>query len=153
MVSFLNTYALKPVYKGLHFQAHKMLLSCKWSAKTHKTVSLKQVLCKGLLKFQTPRIKFKTLMFAYKTTSGSALLYLNSLLQTCVPLEACVCKCTSLSGGAIAPSETCLVTFLLALSTFSQNVRLCITTNACILVQSHVSGLDIRTARRHEASI
>ncbi len=36
------------------------------------------------------RIKFKALMFAFKTTSGSALLYLNSLLQTYVPLEACV---------------------------------------------------------------
>ncbi len=31
------------------------------------------------------RIKFKALMFAYETTSGSALLYLNSLLQTYVP--------------------------------------------------------------------
>ncbi len=30
-------------------------------------------------------IKFKALMFAYKTTSGSAPLYLNSLLQTYVP--------------------------------------------------------------------
>ncbi len=29
-------------------------------------------------------------MFAYKTTSGSAPLYLNSLLQTYVPLEASV---------------------------------------------------------------
>ncbi len=29
-------------------------------------------------------------MFVYKTTSGSAPLYLNSLLQTYVPLEACV---------------------------------------------------------------
>ncbi len=29
-------------------------------------------------------------MFAYKTTSGSAPLYLNSLLQTYVPLEAYV---------------------------------------------------------------
>ncbi len=44
------------------------------------------------------------------------------------------------------------VTFILALSIFS-HVRLCITTNVCILLQSHVSGLDIRTARRHEASI
>ncbi len=35
-------------------------------------------------------IKFKALMFAYKTTSGSAPLYLNSLLQTYAPLEACV---------------------------------------------------------------
>ncbi len=43
--------------------------------------------------------------------------------------------------------------FILPLSTFSYNVRLCITANACILVQSHVSGLDIRTARRHKASI
>ncbi len=31
------------------------------------------------------RIKFKALMFAYKTTSSSAPLYLNSLLQTYVP--------------------------------------------------------------------
>ncbi len=36
------------------------------------------------------RIKFKALMFAYKTTSGSAPLYLNSVLQSYVPLEACV---------------------------------------------------------------
>ncbi len=36
------------------------------------------------------RIKFKALMFAYKTTTGSAPLYLNSLLQTNVPLEAYV---------------------------------------------------------------
>ncbi len=38
----------------------------------------------------TARIKFKALMFAYKTTSGSAPLYLNSLLQTYVLLETCV---------------------------------------------------------------
>ncbi len=31
------------------------------------------------------RIKFKALMFAYITTTGSAPLYLNSLLQTSVP--------------------------------------------------------------------
>ncbi len=31
------------------------------------------------------RIKFKALMFAYKTTTGSAHLYLNSVLQTYVP--------------------------------------------------------------------
>ncbi len=36
------------------------------------------------------RIKFKALMFAYRTTTGSAPLYLNSVLQTYVPLEACV---------------------------------------------------------------
>ncbi len=36
------------------------------------------------------RIKFKALMFAYRTTSGSAPLYLNALLQTYVLLEACV---------------------------------------------------------------
>ncbi len=41
----------------------------------------------------------------------------------------------------------------MALSTFSHNVRLCITTNVCIFVQSHVPGLDIRTARRHKVSI
>ncbi len=33
------------------------------------------------------RIKFKALMFAHKITSGSAPLYLNSLLQTYMPLE------------------------------------------------------------------
>ncbi len=31
------------------------------------------------------RIKFKALMFAYRTSSGSAPLYLNSLLQTYIP--------------------------------------------------------------------
>ncbi len=31
------------------------------------------------------RIKFKALMFAYRTTSGSAPLYLNALLQTYMP--------------------------------------------------------------------
>ncbi len=36
------------------------------------------------------RIKFKALMFAFKTTTGSAPLYLNSVLQTYVPLEAYV---------------------------------------------------------------
>ncbi len=38
-------------------------------------------------------------------------------------------------------------TFILAQSTFSHNPRLCISANACILVQTHTSGLDIRTAR------
>ncbi len=46
------------------------------------------------------------------------------------------------------------VSFILALSTFSHNaLLLCITANACILVQAHVSGLDIRTARRHKVSV
>ncbi len=36
------------------------------------------------------KCKFKALMFAFRTTSGSAPLYLNSLLQTYMPLEACV---------------------------------------------------------------
>ncbi len=36
------------------------------------------------------RIKFKALVFAYKTTSGSAHLHLNSLLQSYVPLEASI---------------------------------------------------------------
>ncbi len=31
------------------------------------------------------RIKFKALMFAYKTTAGAAPLYLNSVLQSYVP--------------------------------------------------------------------
>ncbi len=41
----------------------------------------------------------------------------------------------------------------MALSTFSYNICLCVTANACILVQSHVSGLDIRTAWRHKVNI
>ncbi len=65
------------------------------------------------------RIKFKALMFAYKTTSGSAPLYLNSLLQTYVPLEACVLqvndtllfipkrhKITFSSGGMTCPTQS-----------------------------------------------
>ncbi len=36
----------------------------------------------------TPHIKFKALMFAYKTTTGSAPLYLNSLLQIYVPCRS-----------------------------------------------------------------
>ncbi len=35
-------------------------------------------------------IKFKAFMFAYRTSTGSAPLYLNSVLQTYVPREACV---------------------------------------------------------------
>ncbi len=31
------------------------------------------------------RIQFKALMFSYRTTSGSAPLFLNSVLQTCLP--------------------------------------------------------------------
>ncbi len=34
------------------------------------------------------RIKFKALMFAYKTTTGSAPIYLNSLLHTYVPTRS-----------------------------------------------------------------
>ncbi len=37
------------------------------------------------------RIKFKALMFTYKTTSGSAPLYLNSVFQTYVPSRS-VCS-------------------------------------------------------------
>ncbi len=36
------------------------------------------------------RIKFKALMFAYKTTTGSAPLYLNHYFRLMYPLEACV---------------------------------------------------------------
>ncbi len=43
-------------------------------------------LCLGICgKYLAARIIFKALMFAYKTTSGSAPLYLNSLLQTHMP--------------------------------------------------------------------
>ncbi len=38
-------------------------------------------------------IKFKALMFAYKTTSGSAPLYLNSLLRTYVPSRSLRSAC------------------------------------------------------------
>ncbi len=42
------------------------------------------------------RIKFKALMFAYRTTSGSAPLYLNSLLQTYMPSRSLrSCKWTT----------------------------------------------------------
>ncbi len=42
------------------------------------------------------RIKFKALMFAYRTTSGSAPLYLNSLLQTYIPSRSLrSCKWTT----------------------------------------------------------
>ncbi len=45
-------------------------------------------------------------------------------------------------------------TFILAQSTFSHNVRLCITANACILVQSHVSGrIRYKDCRSHKTSI
>ncbi len=43
-------------------------------------------------------IKFKAVMFAYKTTTGSAPLYLNSLLQTYVP-----------STGLHSASEWCII--------------------------------------------
>ncbi len=45
-------------------------------------------------------------------------------------------------------------TFILALSTFSHNVRLCITANVCILgSNSRIRTRYIRTARRHKVSI
>ncbi len=47
------------------------------------------------------RIKFKALMFAYKTTSGSAPLYLNSVLQTYVPSRSF----TSSERRIIVPSQ------------------------------------------------
>ncbi len=42
-------------------------------------------------------------MFAYKTTSGSAPLYLNSVLQTYVPLEAYVLQ---VNDFIVHPKET-----------------------------------------------
>ncbi len=48
------------------------------------------------------RIKFKVLMFAYKTTTGSAPLYLNSLLQTYVPSRI---LCSANECCFIVPSQ------------------------------------------------
>ncbi len=47
-------------------------------------------------------IKFKALMFAYRTTSDSAPLYLNSLLQTYIPSRnlRCVCVCVGVLFGS-----------------------------------------------------
>ncbi len=48
------------------------------------------------------RIKFKALMFAYKTTTGSAPLYLNSLLQIYVPSRS---LCSASECRFIVPSQ------------------------------------------------
>ncbi len=48
------------------------------------------------------RIKFKALMFAYKTTTGSAPLYLNSLLQIYVPSRS---LCSASERRFIVPSQ------------------------------------------------
>ncbi len=48
------------------------------------------------------RIKFKALMIAYKTTSGSAPLYLNSLLQTCMPSRS---LCSASEQHITVPSQ------------------------------------------------
>ncbi len=48
------------------------------------------------------RIKFMALMFAYKTTSGSAPLYLNSVLQTYVPSRS---LCSASERCIIVPSQ------------------------------------------------
>ncbi len=47
-------------------------------------------------------IKFKALMFSYKTTSGSAPLYLNSVLQTYVPSRS---LCSASELRFIVPSQ------------------------------------------------
>ncbi len=48
------------------------------------------------------RIKFKALMFAYRTTSGSAPLYLNSLLQTYMPSRS---LCSASERRITVPSQ------------------------------------------------
>ncbi len=48
------------------------------------------------------RIKFKALMFAYRTTSGSAPLYLNALLQTYMPFRS---LCSASERRIIVPSQ------------------------------------------------
>ncbi len=48
------------------------------------------------------RIKFKTLMFAYRTTSASAPLYLNSLLQTYMPSRS---LCSASERRITVPSQ------------------------------------------------
>ncbi len=60
------------------------------------------------------RIKFKVLMFAYKTTAGSAPLYLNSLLQTYV------------SSRSLCSASEChfIVPFQRGTKSFSQTFKL-----------------------------
>ncbi len=53
------------------------------------------------------RIKFKALMFANKSTTGSAHLYLNVIIQTYVPLEACILQ-VNVSLLFIRPSDETL---------------------------------------------
>ncbi len=48
------------------------------------------------------RIKFKALMFAYRTTSGSAPLFLNSLLQTYMPSRS---LCSASERRIAVPSQ------------------------------------------------
>ncbi len=48
------------------------------------------------------RIKFKALMFAYKTTTGSAPFYQNALLQTYVPSRS---LCSASECHFIVPSQ------------------------------------------------
>ncbi len=48
------------------------------------------------------RIKFKALMFAFKTNSGSAPLYLNSLLQTYMPFRS---LCSASERRITVPSQ------------------------------------------------
>ncbi len=62
------------------------------------------------------RIKFKALMFAFKTTSGSAPLYLNSVLQTYVPSRS---VCSAIERHINVPSQRGTKSLSL---TFSLNV-------------------------------
>ncbi len=64
-------------------------------------------------------IQFKALMFAYKTTTDSAPLYLNSLLQTYVPLEACILQ---VNGALLCQSKEAQNHF----QTFTLNVPYCL---------------------------
>ncbi len=66
------------------------------------------------------RIKFKALMFAYKTTSGSAPLYLNSLRQTYVP-----------SRSLRSASEHCFIVHLNEAQSFSQTFKCSLLVESC----------------------
>ncbi len=66
------------------------------------------------------RIKFKALMFAYKTTTGSAPLYLNSLLQTYVP-----------SRSLRSASEHRFIVHLNEAQSFSQTFKCSLLVESC----------------------
>ncbi len=63
------------------------------------------------MRYIAAHIKFKALMFAYRTSTGSAPLYLNSVLQTFVPREALFCKWTTLYCSSQRDTKSLSLTF------------------------------------------